>query len=363
MSNFSEDMFDGLFFDWYQGTLGNGLFYFDESKVYHGLNPVDHQSVINRFLDAFPASYVQPASPRAKQYHHGIDILSGGRKIVHLCWGGNGGGVHFLASGSVSHDVAAFLQRDYGGQYGISRVDVRADMVDPSAWEYLYGVAFGFAAEARHTKGMRPIKTSNMGDWDTGEGGRTYYLGSKSSAVQVRIYEKGKKEGGDPDWVRFEAQIRPPKAHDKRNSAMSTPIILLGSKPWLASLCSRIFRDNSMPCHLQYKSVWTQDKDLDRRRISLCRQYGRTLKEILDLCNGDVQAFGVALVQGIEDFEREDGVKCGFGESPYREINLDGVELPGLDDKYYDLADYPVGEDAYDRGRRLQAKMKAVNNA
>jgi hypothetical protein len=75
-----------------------------------------------------------------------------------------------------------------------------------------------------------------------------------------------------------------------------------------------------MPCDLQYKSVWTQDRDLDRRRISLCRQYGNTLRDILAACDGDALAFGKSMLEALEDFDREGGVKCGFGESPYREV-------------------------------------------
>ncbi|MEX5543951.1 replication initiation factor domain-containing protein, partial [Pseudomonas poae] len=41
--------------------------------------------------------------------------------------------------------------------------------------------------------------------------GRTLYLGSQTSAVSMRIYEKGKQLDCGNDWVRAELQVRPQK--------------------------------------------------------------------------------------------------------------------------------------------------------
>ena len=54
------------------------------------------------------------------------------------------------------------------------------------------------------------------GDWDDfPEKGRTLYLGSQSSPVRMRLYEKGLQPEyahlNRPNWARIEVQVRPAK--------------------------------------------------------------------------------------------------------------------------------------------------------
>lgn len=304
MSDFFDHFAKSVFFDWYQGTFSI------DAPI-----SIDAEIFINKILASFPLSSVVTSRPRIKQYQRAVDIKRGDMQIVHVCWGGLSG-VHFIATGSVSHDFSVFMQANYSGQYGISRADVRADMVDPAAWEYMHGIAYRFAARSRHTKGMRPIDTSCMGDWDTGEGGRTYYLGSSKSAVQVRIYEKGKKEGGNPDWVRYEAQIRPPKSKDKVSAAQWSVMDFWNSKPWLMHLSAEIFFNQELPAKPSFESVWAANGDFDKTQRALCRQYRNHLVKLYERL-GDWDKVGAYMGEYLEVLKASEGQICGFGESPY----------------------------------------------
>jgi hypothetical protein len=309
MSNFFEKFASSVFFDWYQGTFSS-----------NSLVSISADRFISKVLSAFPLSSAEVARPRVNQYQRAVDIKRGDMQIVHVCWEGMAP-IHFIATGSISQDFADFMQSNYSGEYGISRADVRADMVDPAAWEYMHGIAYRFAQRSRNTKGTRPIETNCMGDWDTGNGGRTYYLGSCKSAVQVRIYEKGKKEGGNQDWVRYEAQVRPPKSNDKVLAGLWRPVDFWNSKPWLMKLSAEIFFNQSLPKVESFKSVWGVSGDLERTTRALCRQYGNTLGSLYEQF-GNWELVGDYLGKYLSVLKENKGQSCGFGSSPYPNLPI-----------------------------------------
>lgn len=112
-----------------------------------------------------------------------------------------------------------------------------------------------------------------MGDWIRGEG-RTLYIGSKTSPVQLMIYEKGFEQGGlaPRDWVRLEVKVRPKREH---RSAVSRwePEDAFGAS-WVPDALKCLGWD-----HLRKKSVGTvwKQSDAERARRALLKQYGATL--------------------------------------------------------------------------------------
>lgn len=60
-------------------------------------------------------------------------------------------------------------------------------------------------------KDLSRLKWSTVSSTDGGVTSTTTYIGSRESAFFVRVYEKGKQVGGDPDWVRVEFEIKPMK--------------------------------------------------------------------------------------------------------------------------------------------------------
>lgn len=304
MSDLFEKFARSVFFDWYQGT------FISEKAIY-----LSAEKFISRVLECFPMSSVLTSRPRINQYQRAVDIKRGDMQIVHICWDGLSD-IHFISTGSISHEFSEFMHKNYMGQYGVSRADVRADMVDSAAWEYMHGIAYRFAERSRSSKGMKEVKTSCVGDWDTGENGRTYYLGSSTSAVQVRIYEKGKKEGGNKDWVRYEAQIRPPKSKDKAMAAVWRAVDFWSSKPWLMQLSSEIFFNQSLPSAPSFQSVWSSSGDVERTTRAMCKQYGKHLAVLADSLGGWDKVGGF-IDEYLKALELNEFAKTGFGESPY----------------------------------------------
>lgn len=91
----------------------------------------------------------------------------------------------------------------------VTRVDSCADFDVPGAFEALLG-------PSTEVKKERRIMGGKAGDWDDfPEKGRTLYLGSQSSPVRMRLYEKGLQPEyahlERPNWARIEVQVRPSK--------------------------------------------------------------------------------------------------------------------------------------------------------
>lgn len=58
---------------------------------------------------------------------------------------------------------------------------------------------------------LRRLKWSKVTSVEAGLECTTTYIGSRESAFFVRVYEKGKQVGGDPNWVRIEFEVKPTK--------------------------------------------------------------------------------------------------------------------------------------------------------
>lgn len=111
--------------------------------------------------------------------------------------------------------------------------------------------------------------------------GSTYYLGSRTSALRVRCYEKGKqlfKETGDPvwrnffDWTRIELQVRPEKAF-KSTASKLEPAEFWGCAQWTRDLASGVLA--MQPEAVTMKP--TRIADHERAMRALTAQYGPTI--------------------------------------------------------------------------------------
>ena len=98
-------------------------------------------------------------------------------------------------------------------------MDACADFDAPGAFEALL-------APSIEVKKERRIMGGKAGDWDDfPEKGRTLYLGSQSSPVRMRLYEKGLQPEyahlNRPNWARIEVQVRPAKEAKETFSSLS----------------------------------------------------------------------------------------------------------------------------------------------
>lgn len=166
-------------------------------------------------------------------YPRGAEVRRGDRVLAKVFWGGVNGEdqVHIQASGPDTPQVVQ-LVREHWPAHRVARADACEDYRGPKVWRQLSKLAIGVAE-------LAGVRMSTVGDWIHARAGRTLYLGGKTSRVQVRVYEKGKQLGVDPDWVRMEVQVRP-TGEGKSHLATALPAQLMEVSPWTSMLARRV---------------------------------------------------------------------------------------------------------------------------
>lgn len=245
--------------DWHQGTI--------RASAEH---------VAGELLHAYGLfSQLEPTKARFN-YHRGAQIVVKAEPKISLFHGGNGGGVHFLASGHNAQKSFDII-RELFPEHSISRLDDCIDYVADQAFETLKSIALAVAEKYR-------LKVYCAGDWITGDNGRTLYIGSEKSQYRIRLYEKGKKEGKDPDWVRCELQVRP-KSSKKSGMAQLHPQEVWGSSRWTHDLSKRLGNTDLERTYIpNIEKVHTPE-------YWLVRNYGRLLATMLEQ-TGSPEALG-----------------------------------------------------------------------
>ncbi|UWQ54995.1 replication initiation factor domain-containing protein [Leisingera caerulea] len=180
-------------------------------------------------------------------------------------------------------ELAGSLQRAFPNAR-LSRADAALDHSKPNLWEELLCVAQGVARGNSKLGGVRVIES------DTG---RTFYLGSRTSAVSLRVYEKDKERAArgvilaeevDPDLVRIEWTFRP---QSKRKAGMAglSPGELIRSSVWardfmvraamIMGITDRVERLNRQPVEGH-----TVEKTLEGTVRHGVHQYGRSFARL-----------------------------------------------------------------------------------
>jgi hypothetical protein len=154
-----------------------------------------------------------------------------------------------------------------------------------------------------YAKNSNPkMKVEHLGDWSTGGTGRTLNIGSRKSAVFIRLYEKGHHQislgnaGADPDWIRLEAEIKPEKATGKLSLSKLSVQECFGTSRLLRDLIQLISGDKIVPVTVGKVRKMT---DHDRSFGHMCHQYAKTLLNHLEL-NPDPDQFLRTILEEIE---------------------------------------------------------------
>lgn len=107
-------------------------------------------------------------------------------------------------SGFITQEFKEALLK-LGIWYYVTRIDIAMDWVgDFEEWQSI--------CKAFRLK--RGLKSNTSGDWEDGEDGRTYYMGSRSSESFLRLYEKGIEmqqkgyEGVPDNLLRCELELK-----------------------------------------------------------------------------------------------------------------------------------------------------------
>lgn len=164
-------------------------------------------------------------------YRTRTDILDQGNVVASVLHGGQNGHPNAWASGEAAPAFAE-LVRALLPVHFVTRCDSCLDFEEPGLFDRVSALLLDFADRAN-------LKTNMSGDWHRGVDGRTLYLGSPSSLVRLRWYEKGKQlskvlamEGiYRPNWCRLELRVRP-EGFRREHAATCPPEEVWGYSRW-----------------------------------------------------------------------------------------------------------------------------------
>jgi len=268
-------------FDWYAATVR-------EERV----SGPRGDTLVMELEDEFTARAEE--APALHGYGSAVVLRrSDGDSVARVMHGGKQPWPLVVGSGVHTPGVARGLRARFPRHY-VTRADSAADYDAPGAWDRLHQTALTFADD-------RDLKVGQAGDWHRGKDGRTLYVGSMSSAVFLRVYEKGLEQrskgiaDASPDWVRVELSVKPLK--DSRMVAASvTPSELWGFSRWSRDLLREI-EGLDVPPHTMQQH---RESDHAQAMRNLVQQYRATLaREFVRL--GSWEAVGAALGARVEE--------------------------------------------------------------
>ena len=247
-----SDLFSAMTFDWYQATVA-----------------VDPDELFSKLVDDFPAIERRPVNGIA-QYDRCEAAFQGAYKLFDVSYGGNqGANPNIRSTGYFARHIGPQIRLHWPA-HRVTRVDVACDFSEEGLFDKIHSVMDRIHSE-------QGIARKDFG-FASPENGRTFYLGSPKSPMQIRLYEKGKKalnegdETADPNWIRLECQYRPRSAEKEKFSQIDAEGI------WGASLSARILIKYVLdldPVPIKQEPPMNRT-DEDKVRY-LIRQYRRTL--------------------------------------------------------------------------------------
>lgn len=236
-------------FDWYQGTIPKPVD--DVLEVLAGLAPnlkISHSRGLHGYATTTTLGNLSHGAV-AKVWH-----------------GGSHPYPHAVVTGEWAQPGAELIRVAFP-LHTVSRIDVREDYTDEGAFDSIQAKLLVVAADHR-------VKVGTAGDHLLTKKARTTYLGSPSSAVRLRLYDKAAEVlsklppfGEErqrayirlgivvPEhWTRLEAQIRPATKEAKAELARIEPVDALGCSTWM-------------------REVWRAVAGLDLKPIQVGRGY------------------------------------------------------------------------------------------
>lgn len=241
-------------FDWYQFTTQTNI-----EQVQEILAPL---AGVDQFREE---------SPKLKGYKWASKIGGkGGSCLIH--YGGKNGddyGPNVAGTGPMAIPVSE-LFRASNLPHSVGRADVRQDYLgDFQTSRGLFIDRLNQAGMASSDVGSCPESIKQLG--------RTVYGGSKSSAYQPTLYEKGLQlgEGYPANYLRLEHRFAFSKAHEKQTLSKLTPTEIVGLRPVARGL-SEILVDLAVEPY----QIGSLPKEKDAY-FWMLRQYRGVLEEML----------------------------------------------------------------------------------
>lgn len=264
-------------FDWYQASIPN----VPPEVVMEALSRSDFYGEWEKI-------------PPMRNYGDAAAFVVGNESKFKIHFGGHNQehGANVIGSGTHAQ-VLADVVRDRFPMHRVSRLDSCEDYYHPDAYDYLRKVAMriGKLHRVNCREIVKPLPDS--------DDGRTFYLGSSTSAVSMRIYEKGKQLQTDSEWVRAELQVRPQK-ENKATLAMLDPVAVWGMSKWSHEMCVHLGNKNLQRVEAQVY----QASDHERAYRWMLKQYGKVFEQML-ASHGSPEAVGAQIFYDLEHPEDE----------------------------------------------------------
>ena len=258
-------------FDWWQVSFEYAGWFPDWDSV--SGEPVEPMAYFIELVGRhYPhADWVR--QPAKNGYEVSLVLAVGESRIMAVSWGGSHDLANVVVSGSRSNDVRAYLVSILPPSCRVSRVDSAFDSRGGSeAFERVTAWAIARASEAG-------INCTWIRNTDKSKGD-TLYIGSKTSRVQVRIYEKGKQVGYLPDeWFRVEVQFRP-RSDEKKSVYKWSSGMIWSVSHFCRDLGSYLMNANLVANALNFVQ---RDKDLDHRLLMLATQYRALIAQAISV--------------------------------------------------------------------------------
>lgn len=234
-----------------------------------------------RIVEALAAGVPYPGVEEGKGLHgytKRTDVLSAGERVASVLSGGPNGLPNAWASGEEADRFAAVVRQEFP-LHRVTRFDSCEDFDEPGYFDL--GVSLLLARADK-----RGLKVNHAGDWHRAIDGRTIYIGSRKSDVQVRHYEKGLQlrdrllaiHGIErPNWVRTEVQVRP-RGSQRLAAATASPVEAWGFSDWTPSVLEDLMKQ-----HVQRAApISLRCPDDERAYAHMIRQYAGVLSRIKD---------------------------------------------------------------------------------
>lgn len=243
-------------FDWYQATI-----------------PSSVSMLRKALLRSMPEGVLQVPGKGFNSFSDRLEFNHEGELLATLMYGGVNPHPNVKSSGEPAHTLACLLRRSFP-DHRVSRLDVCIDMKGDGLYQDITSLMSKTGSNYR-LKGEKIVP-------DDPADGATYYLGSRTSPLRVRCYEKGKQlykltgDGGFKllfDWVRLELQVRPEK-NFKSQAASMEPEEFWGCSAWTRDLAEGALAMNPTPITMKPPRM----TDHERAMRAMITQYGPTIR-------------------------------------------------------------------------------------
>lgn len=221
-------------------------------------------------------------------YHRSMGVVKDGETLARVLYGGPNGWPNVVTSGAATDDVEPVIRGAWDSAE-VTRMDSAQDFDEEGG----YDTVRAFLVEMHERSRVAKFEIEST---KNGVRSRTIYLGSPSSRVRVRLYEKGRFEhqlgnaGASENWFRLEAQIRPTGSVARQRAGELDAAEAWGFSRWTRELAH-------VALGLEVAAVTMQAKrepDYMRAVRAMQRQYTATLEKALAV-EGSWEAVGKLL--------------------------------------------------------------------